>query len=280
MSFPIYYRFAALTLGRNELPPLPRTFPCPLRFAYPASGTINYIMTTTEQHSLPQGVQRIWLVRHGQTLWNELGRFCGHTDIPLSTLGRRQARKLASHLQHMPISAIYSSDLSRTRETAEIIVDKIILRGNRETARVSPTHKRTEHVGKTLAVSLLPALREINFGAWEGLTYDEIVTSFADQLGFFTDPEHYAPSQGETLTEVLQRVMPALQEIMQHKHDGAIVIVSHGGVLRGLLCAFLGMPLRNQWQLRIDTGSLSAIDVSLDEHGEVVISLAGLNMKN
>ena len=215
---------------------------------------------TAPSFSSPNGVQRIWLVRHGQTAWNEQGRFCGHTDIPLSMLGRRQARTLASYLQHMPIAAIYSSDLSRARETAEIIAAR--------------------NVEKTLAVSLQPSplWREINFGAWEGLTYNEIATSFVDQLSFFTDPEHYAPPQGETLAEVLQRVIPALQAIMQHGHKGEIVLVSHGGVLRGLLCVLLGMPLSSQWQLRIDTGSLSAIDVSLDEHGALLASLAGLNV--
>lgn len=214
-------------------------------------------MTTSNQHPIPHGVQRIWLVRHGQTAWNEQGRFCGHTDIPLSALGRRQARKLASQLQHRPITAIYSSDMSRARETAEIIPKK-----------------------RPIDITVSSTWREINFGAWEGLTYDEIAATFHEQLGFFTDPEHYAPPQGETLTEVLQRVMSALHEIMQHEHEGEIVLVSHGGTLRGLLCALLGMPLRNQWQLHIDTGSLSAIDVSLDEHGELLASLVGLNMRH
>ena len=248
-------------------------------------------MTTSDEQAIPSSllrpVQRIWLVRHGQTVWNEQGRFCGHTNIPLSPLGRRQARKLASQLQHRPITAIYSSDLSRARETAEIIVKKLThkttnVRG--ETARVSPTHGIMQYVGETLAVSLPPAIivspawREIHFGVWEGLTYDEIMASSHEQLDFFTDPEHSAPPQGETLTEVLQRVMPALYEIVQSEHSGEIVLVSHGGVLRGLLCSLLGMPLRNQWQLRIDTGSLSAIDVSLGEHGELLASLIGLNV--
>ena len=229
---------------------------------------------------MPQGVQRIWLVRHGQTAWNEQGRFCGHTDIPLSALGCEQATKLAIHLQHISIATIYSSDLSRARETAEIIAS----RKDRETTRVSSTQREMGNVGKTLAVSLPPPItlsptwREIDFGAWEGLTYDEIATSFPNHLGFFTNPEFIAPPQGESLTEVLQRVIPALHDIVQQRHEGAVVIVSHGGVLRGLLCSLLGMPLRNQWQLRINTGSLSAIDVSLDEHGKLMASLVGLNI--
>ncbi len=209
----------------------------------------------TDQHSLSRGVQRIWLVRHGQTLSNEQGRFCGHTDIPLSPLGRRQAHKLASQLQHRPISAVYSSDLSRAKDTAQIIANK---------------HQ--------LDIIISSAWREINFGAWEGLTYDEIATAFHDQLGFFTDPEHYAPPHGETLTEVVRRVIPALTTLVQHTHKSEIVLVSHGGVLRVLLCSLLGMPFSNQWQLRIDTGSLSAIDVSLDKMGNLLATLAGLNM--
>ena len=244
-------------------------------------------MTTREPSSLPQGVKRIWLVRHGQTTWNEQGRFCGHTDIPLSTLGRKQARKLASHLQHRPIDAIYSSDLSRARETAEIIAQKLAgksMNVRRETARVSPTRRATENVGETLAVSLpppvilSPAWREINFGIWEGLTYEDIAASFGEQPRFFTDPEHVAPPQGETLKEVVQRAISALREIVRYEQQGEIVLVSHGGLLRGLLCSLLGMPFSNQWRLRLDTGSLSAIDVSLDEHGELLASLVGLNV--
>ena len=214
-------------------------------------------MTTSDEQSaqsLPRGIQRIWLVRHGQTTWNEQGRFCGHTDIPLSTLGRRQARKLASQLQHMPITAIYSSDLSRSKETGDIIAKKL-----------------------SIDIILSPIWREVNFGTWEGLTYNEIASSFHDRLEFFTDPEHVAPPQGETLIEVLQRVIPALHEMVQREHHGEIVLVSHGGVLRCLLCSLLGMPLRNQWQLHIATGSLSAIDVSLDDHGELLASLIRLN---
>ncbi len=211
-------------------------------------------MTTDNTVQSPH-IQRIWLVRHGQTTWNEQQRFCGATNIPLSTIGRRQARRLASQLQSKPITAIYSSDLARAIETAEII-----------------RHKRQ------IDVSASPVWREIAFGAWEGLSYSEIATAFPEQLGFFTDPEHSAPPEGETLGDVLQRVYPALISIVQQSQSGEIVVVSHGGVLRALLCSLLEMPLRNQWQLRIDTGSLSAIDASLDENGRLLVSLVGLNM--
>ncbi len=211
-------------------------------------------MTTANTSPQPH-MQRIWLIRHGQTAWNEQQRFCGATDIPLSTLGRRQARRLASQLQSKPITAIYSSDLIRAKETAEIIARK-----------------------RQIEIITSPAWREVAFGAWEGLSYNEIAATFPDRLGFFSDPEHIAPPEGETLADVFQRVYPVLYSIVQQNHSGEIVVVSHGGVLRALLCSLLGMPLRNQWQLRIDTGSLSAIDVSLDENGGMLASLVGLNM--
>jgi alpha-ribazole phosphatase len=201
-------------------------------------------------------IQRIWLVRHGQIAWNEQQRFCSTTNIPLSTIGRRQARHLASKLEARPITAIYSSDMARAKETAEIIARE-----------------------RQIEIVSSPAWREIAFGAWEGLTYSEIAATFPEQLGFFTDPEHIAPPEGETLHDVLQRIHPALTSIVRQSQSGEVVIVSHGGVLRGLLCSLLNMPLRNQWRLRIDTGSLSAIDVSLDEQGELLASLAGLNMQ-
>ena len=142
----------------------------------------------------------------------------------------------------------------------------------KETAEIISKERKIEIVSS-------PAWREIAFGAWEGLTYSEISATFPDQLGFFTDPEHVAPPEGESLHDVLQRVHPSLISIVQQSQGNEIVIVSHGGVLRSLLCSLLGMPISNQWQLHMDTGSLSAIDVSLDEHGALLASLVGLNMQ-
>ncbi len=210
--------------------------------------------TSENSHS----VQRFWLVRHGLTQWNAQHRYCGHSDIPLVASGRVQARWLASQLRFVHLRGIYSSDLARALETAEIIASK----------HVSP-----------IAVTASAAWREIAFGAWEGLTYSEIAATFTDRLDFFTDPAHYAPPGGESLTDVLGRIRPALTEIMQRfSHEqGDIVIVSHGGTLRALLCAMLNMPLSQQWQLRLDPGSLSAIDLSLAEHGSFVATLVLLN---
>jgi len=92
-------------------------------------------------------VTKIILVRHGQTLWNNIGKYQGHTDVPLSKTGIEQASKVAKRLKNDKITAIYSSDLKRAKQTAEIIA--------------------LEH---NLPVITNTRFREINFGVWEGKT--------------------------------------------------------------------------------------------------------------
>lgn len=204
-------------------------------------------------------VQRVWLVRHGLTQWNTQQRLCGQHDIPLSNTGKAQARWLASQLRDMPVTTVYTSDLGRARETAKLIASR----------RTAPVE-----------VISSAAWREVAFGAWEGLTYAEIAVAFKDSLSFFADPELSAPPGGESLTDVLQRAQAALAEILHHisfSSTSDVVIVSHGGTLRGLLCTLLGMPLNRQWQLRLDPGSLSAVDLSRGDNGSLVTTLALLN---
>lgn len=186
-----------------------------------------------------EALQRLWLVRHGETQWNKEKRLCGHTDIPLSEEGRRQVRWLAGTLQHEPIDTIYTSDLSRARETAEIIASQ------------------HEHTPPIIVSS---AWREVSFGAWEGLTYSEIAEQYQDRLDYFTDPEHVSAPEGESLTDVWARLLPALQKLRTHTSENSL-LVGHGGMLRVLLCRALGVPLNQQWQWRIDTGSCSILDL-------------------
>jgi broad specificity phosphatase PhoE len=208
------------------------------RFMVEAKTTI-----TTAQRGEGENTRRLWLVRHGLTVWNTQQRFCGHTDIPLLARGRVQARWLARQLQNEAIATVYTSDLARARETAEIIANQ---RAQAVPVRVSS------------------AWREMDFGAWEGLTYAAVAEQFKDQLGFFSDPEQCSPSGGESLAQMLQRIQAELAAITcssgtQLEDD--VVIVSHGGPLRVLLCSILGMPFARQWHLQLDPGSLSAIDL-------------------
>jgi broad specificity phosphatase PhoE len=190
-----------------------------------------------------QTLHRVWLVRHGSTVWNEQQRFCGHSDIALASEGHEQIAWLRERLRHERIGAVYASDLVRTHVTAEDIVAGL---------------------ARSVKVGTSPAWREIYFGAWEGLTYAEIATRFPDQLGFFTDPVQHAPPGGETLAQLDERVWSAFLHVLAHRveeGESDSLIVSHGGPLRVLLCRVLGLPVTQQWRFTLAPGSLSAFDV-------------------
>lgn len=188
---------------------------------------------------------RIYLVRHGETSWNAGGKFQGHSDIPLSDVGRQQAKALAKRLQGHKIDAVYSSDLSRARETAEIIAEP---------------HR--------LTVNYLPELREINFGQWEGLTYKEISESFGEiSKRWWSNPLTTAIPAGEKLQQVADRCNKALAEIVK-KHPGeTVVIAAHGGVIRVIVGTLLGMDLNHFWKLKMDNVSLSILEYHGFEQG-------------
>jgi broad specificity phosphatase PhoE len=156
------------------------------------------------------------LVRHGETDWNREHRVQVHTDVPLNAAGREQARRLAERLLDVALEAAYSSDLGRARETAEAVARS-----------------------QGLEVQLDRDLREKNFGSWEGLTDVEIAERFPDAVrGGWGD--------GETSDEVATRVLGALERI-RSRHDGTVLVVSHGGPLRAIL-EHLGVahgPIRN-----------------------------------
>jgi len=185
-------------------------------------------------------VRRLWLVRHGVTAWNHEKRFCGHSDVPLSEPGNQQAQWLAGQLHSRSIAALYSSDLQRAQQTA---------------TRIAQHHEQ-------LAIRASEVWRELFFGDWEGLTYTQIAEQYPLHTDFFTDPVHTVPPNGEKFPHFRQRVYTALQTLIRFDETipGDLVLVSHGGVIRLLLCFILGIPVARHWQLRIDPGSLSAID--------------------
>ncbi len=182
---------------------------------------------------------RLLLARHGQTARNAAGRYQGQTDVPLNETGRRQAQALAERLASEAIDAVYASDLQRAQATAELVAAPHGLRVQTE-----------------------PRLREINFGAWEGLTYEEIKTRDPErQAAWYDDPLHTSPPDGETLTQVAERVQAALAEIVQAHPDETVLIVAHGGTLRLTICLALGISPGSYWRFDIDVASLSELNV-------------------
>ena len=150
-------------------------------------------------------------MRHGRTEWNAARRFQGQSDIPLSAEGRAQAAATAAALASEPIETIVTSDLSRALETARAIA--------------------AHHGGRVL---LEPRLREFAFGAWEGLTWDEIVARYpvAEDMAF-SSVRAYAPTGGERFETVRARVGEVLDTYREHA--GRVAFVTHAGALHALL---------------------------------------------
>ncbi len=182
---------------------------------------------------------RLIVVRHGETLYNVQSRFTGQSDIPLSALGERQAAALGKRLAAEPLAAIAASDLQRARVTAQAI------------ARY---HE--------LPVQEDADLREMTFGAWEGATYDEIMVRDADLVQrWLSDPTIYAPPGGETVIQLRDRVVRALERWQTRCPETTILWAAHGGVIEVLLCHLLGVDLKLRWQFRHENASITEIDL-------------------
>jgi probable phosphoglycerate mutase len=154
-------------------------------------------------------VTTLLLARHGETDWNAQRRWQGHSDPPLNERGREQARELAAALDGVDV--IYTSDLARARETAEILGARL-----------------------GLEVRLDPRLRERSFGAWEGKTWDELEQGFADALERWRAGETHGPEDAEPYADFSRRVESFLEDVV-HRHPGArVLVVGHGGSIRAI----------------------------------------------
>ncbi len=163
----------------------------------------------------------IWLVRHGETDWNRLHRFMGQQDIPLNAAGLRQAADLADALRGLHFDAIFSSDLQRARQTAEVLADAL-------------------HLPRCLDVRL----REVHLGSWQGETHADIQARFPAQWAErYADPLNFRPPGGETVAEMAARAYPAVDEIAAACPDSRVLLVSHGILLAALLCRARNLPL-------------------------------------
>jgi glucosyl-3-phosphoglycerate phosphatase len=166
-------------------------------------------------------VTRLVLVRHGQTAWNLEGRAQGHTDIGLDDTGRGQALALAPYIAAMEPTTLWSSDLTRARETAE------------QLAAVTG-----------LEIRLDPRLREFDAGARAGLTTAEFAVQFPQAYDSWRSGHITGHVPGaENTDQVVSRMVPALREMWDSTGAGeTAVAVSHGACLKVSLLAFLGWP--------------------------------------
>ncbi|MFQ5520785.1 MAG: alpha-ribazole phosphatase [Candidatus Methylomirabilia bacterium] len=180
----------------------------------------------------------LYLIRHGRVVGAETRRFIGHLDVPLSPEGEEEIRTLAARLASIHLRAVYSSDLMRARRSAELIA-----------------------APHGLVPGVVPALREMAMGRWEGLTAEEIQShepeafrEWMAAVGEFPFPG------GESVRDLVARVWPAVETIVSAQLGERVALVAHGGVNRTILCRALGLPLERLLSFGQDYGASSLLE--------------------
>ena len=171
-------------------------------------------------------MKTLYIVRHGETEWNKIGRYQGITNVPLNENGIAQAKACGNALKDIHFDRILSSDLSRALVTAETI------RGNRQ-----------------LEIKTDERLREINFGDWEKLLFTEIEERWPgliDQM--YRRPDIVKVPNGESFQEVQDRAWSAVSDFLnENNEDETILITCHGGTIRTILCKLLDISISHCW---------------------------------
>jgi len=183
---------------------------------------------------------RLCIVRHGETAWNAEHRVQGQLDVPLNAIGQAQALAAAKVLALEKFDAIYSSDLSRARQTAQ-------------------------QTATALSMSIIEEkdLRERHYGIFERLTYAEVKVRYPEDYARFDarDPD-YAFRTGESLKDFSARAIGIVSAIAERHQGQSVAVFTHGGVLDKLYRFVTGMPLSAERNFRIPNAALNRIEVT------------------
>lgn len=182
---------------------------------------------------------KVHLIRHGTTEWNRLRRWQGTKDIPLNERGRQDALTTAYYMKkNFPmIENIYSSDLRRALETAELIGKKY---------EIIPTQNHE--------------LRECSVELWSGFTVQEVLEKFPKEFSSWRENPYSSVPLTESLSQVQRRAVKAFNNITsKEQSESQIVIVSHGLWIRALICWILGIPLQNNRNFSVFNCSITSL---------------------
>ncbi len=196
---------------------------------------------TYEKHGGDGATQRmLYLIRHGEIQKIRLGKtYIGQLDLALTSQGRQQAQRLSEQLADTRLKAIYTSDLKRCVETAKTIAQR-----------------------HDCIPILSPALREINLGRWEGLSFDKVRKEYPDDyIRRGKEIVDFRPPGGESFLDVKQRVMPELIRIFRATR-GDILIVAHAGVNRIILAQAMKIDLKDLFTIPQPYGCLNHLRFS------------------
>lgn len=181
---------------------------------------------------------RLYLIRHGEIETAAIGKLIGRTDVGLSERGIEQASRIAERLSSVRFDAIYSSDLLRARQTAEIISERC-----------------------QVSVQPFAAWREIDMGSWEGRTISALNDEAPEKVSsLFIDPASFTYPSGESFAAFAARVQGALDQLLMTHSSGEVALIAHGGVSRAIIGGALEIPLRNWLRLAQNYGCLNVIN--------------------
>jgi len=182
---------------------------------------------------------RLILVRHGRTEWNRVERFRGRADIKLDEVGIKQAKAAATRISDWQVSAVYSSPLNRALTTAEILAHPF-----------------------SLEVKLLPAIIDIDYGKWQGLSPEEAAAKDGDLYSKWIESPHKVKfPAGDSLTEVRERAASAMDSLIVQHPKETVVLVSHKVVCQVLILSLLGLDNSHFWQITQDVCAINVFEV-------------------
>lgn len=184
-------------------------------------------------------MMRLFLVRHGQTLANQQGVFCGMTDVPLTEQGVIQAQRVAEWLAAVSFTQATSSELLRARHTAEIVLGQ-----------------------RGLSVQADGGFNEMNFGDWEMRHHRELQQQDTEAWNrWVADWQQGCPTAGESFPQFSQRIQQQVQHLLADNGGGNRLLVAHQGSLSLLLAGLLAMPAAGMWHFHFEQGAYSVLEI-------------------
>jgi len=178
-------------------------------------------------------VTELFLIRHAQTEYNRRKRYCSFTDVALNKKGLAQVLSLRDKKKIPRPDIIFCSCFKRTQQTAR---------------KLFPRRK----------IRSTSALKELNFGRWEGLSYEQIISFDKERYcRWIDDPYHNRPPQGEKLSDLEKRVMGFLSEILKQYAGKKIVCISHAGPIKIMISDLLNKKMKNFWDIEVETASIN-----------------------
>ena len=182
---------------------------------------------------------KLILVRHDLTVDNQKSRLSGHIDSSISEEGSEQIDKITNYLKDFDIDKIYTTTSSRTKDTVKKLSEL-----------------------KSIEIIEKESLKEISFGDFEGLTFDEIKDKYPKEFQDMIEKGYeYKYPNGESLIDSYNRVCIELDNIISNNDDRTILICSHGGTIRNIITYLISNSYKYHWNFKIDNGSVTILEV-------------------